>query len=116
MLIANTPILKFILVVLAVVGLAGCEKRVRLPPGDPDNGGLFLPEKFEALVVADSTGRARHIAVNNNGDIYVKLTYNDAMKGGGGTVGLRDVNDDGKADTVIYFGDYKDEGGSAVGV
>ncbi|HEY4155255.1 MAG TPA: c-type cytochrome [Puia sp.] len=87
-----------------------------LPPGDPDNGGLILPGGFEALVVADSIGRARHLAVNDNGDIYVKLTYNDAMKGRGGTVGLRDTNNDGKADSIVYFGDYTDVGSSAVGV
>ena len=42
-----------------------------LPAGDRDNGGLFLPDGFEALVVADSIGNARHLAVNENGDIYV---------------------------------------------
>ena len=68
------------------------------------------------MVVADSTGRARHIAVNDNGDIYVKLTYNDKLNGAGGTVGLRDTDKDGKADTIVYFGDYIDEGYSAVGV
>jgi len=47
----------------------------QLPPGDPDNGGLFLPEGFEAVVVADSLGSARHLAVNHNGDVYVKLRY-----------------------------------------
>ena len=37
------------------------------------NGGLFLPDGFEAVVVVDSLpGRARHLAVNENGDIYVK--------------------------------------------
>lgn len=94
----------------------GCKTQTSLPPGDPDNGGLFLPKGFEAVVVADSIGRARHIAVNDNGDIYVKLTYNDAMNGKGGTVGLRDTNNDGKADTIAYFGDYTDKGGSAVGM
>jgi len=93
-----------------------CRERITLPPSDPDNGGLFLPGGFEAVVVADSTGRARHIAVNDNGDIYVKLTYNDKLKGAGGTVGLRDTDKDGKADTIVYFGDYIDEGYSAVGV
>jgi glucose/arabinose dehydrogenase/cytochrome c553 len=93
-----------------------CRERITLPPSDPDNGGLFLPDGFEALVVADSTGRARHIAVNDNGDIYVKLTYNDKLRGAGGTVGLRDTDKDGKADTIVYFGDYIDEGYSAVGV
>jgi hypothetical protein len=96
--------------------LAGCRDPEKSPTGDPGNGGLLLPEQFEALVVADSIGPARHIAVNRNGDIYVKLTYNDAMDGRGGTVGLRDLDQDGKADTIVYFGDYKDEGGSAVGV
>ena len=41
--------------------------------GDADNGGLLLPQDFEAVVVVDSLGGARHIAVNDNGDIYVKL-------------------------------------------
>ncbi len=93
-----------------------CREHITLPPSDPDNGGLFLPDGFEAVVVADSTGRARHIAVNDNGDIYVKLTYNDKLNGAGGTVGLRDMDKDGKADTIVYFGDYIDEGYSAVGV
>jgi hypothetical protein len=101
--------------VFVVAALAGCSAP-GLPPSDPDNGGLILPGGFEALVVADSVGRARHIAVNDNGDIYVKLTRNDAMKGKGGTVGLRDLNGDGKADSIVYFGDYTDIGGSAVGV
>jgi glucose/arabinose dehydrogenase/mono/diheme cytochrome c family protein len=109
-------LLKLALAALVVVSVVQCQEPVTLPNADAGNGGLFLPEKFAALVVADSTGRARHIAVNDNGDIYVKLTYNDAMKGAGGTVGLRDVNGDGKADSIIYFGDYRDEGGSAVGV
>ncbi len=87
-----------------------------LPPGDPDNGGLFLPGNFEAVVVADSIGRARHLTVNTNGDIYVKLTYNDIMHGSGGTVGIRDANNDGKADIITYFGDYKDEGGLPAGI
>jgi glucose/arabinose dehydrogenase len=91
-------------------------KESRLPPPATDNGGLVLPEGFDALVVTDSIGRARHLTVNENGDIYVKLTFNDAMNGGGGTVGIRDVNGDGRADSIVYFGDYKDEGGSAVGV
>ncbi len=105
-----------VLLGLGIAGLTQCKGPVRLPPGDPGNGGLILPDGFEALVVVDSIGRARHIAVNDNGDIYVKLTFNDAMKGRGGTVGLRDTNNDGKADSMVYFGDYTDVGGSAVGV
>jgi glucose/arabinose dehydrogenase/cytochrome c553 len=96
--------------------IISCNQPIKVPASDPDNGGLILPGKFEALVVKDSIGRARHIAVNDNGDIYVKLRYNDAMNGSGGTVGLRDTDQDGRADTIAYFGDYKDEGGLAVGI
>ena len=111
-----TPFSKVISVFLLMVALIQCNDVGNTPPADADNGGLFLPEMFDALVVAESTGRARHLAVNDNGDIYVKLTYNDAMKGAGGTVGLRDVDGDGKADSIVYFGDYTDVGNSAVGV
>lgn len=95
---------------------ANCNLSKKTPHPDPGNGGLILPKNFGALVVIDSIGSARHLAVNDNGDIYVKLTFNAAMNGSGGTVGLRDLDGDGKADSVVYFGDYKDKGGSAVGV
>jgi glucose/arabinose dehydrogenase len=80
-----------------------------LPKGDPQNGGLFLPDNFEALVVTDSLGPTRHLAVNHNGDIYVKLLRLSA-KNTKGSIGLRDTNKDGKADIIENFGDYKDEG------
>ncbi|MEP7110971.1 MAG: c-type cytochrome [Ferruginibacter sp.] len=111
-----TRLYKTILIGITVAGLAGCKQTPGLPPGDASNGGLFLPGNFEAVVVVDSIGPARHIAVNDNGDVYVKLTYNRAMNGAGGTVGLRDLNKDGRADSVVYFGDYKDVGNSAVGM
>lgn len=106
----------FLLTVIAT-GASMCnETEKSLPPGDDGNGGLILPGHFEAVVVAESTGRARHLTVNGNGDIYVKLTFNDAMRGSGGTVGLRDNDNDGKAEVITYFGDYKDEGGLPVGI
>ena len=72
-----------------------CQCSQKLPAGDPDNGGLFLPEGFEALVVVDSLkGRARHLAVKDNGDIYVKLRFPDSV---GGNAALRDTDNDGKA-------------------
>lgn len=81
------------------------ETQSALPPGDPDNGKLTLPEGFEAVVVVDSVGRARHIAVNDNGDIYMKLR---GVTPKGGSVALRDTTGDGKADIIKYFGTYKD--------
>jgi len=68
-----------------------------------ENSSLKLPEGFRAVVVADSVGKARHLAVNSKGDIYVKLL---ALKDGKGIVYLRDTNGDGKADEQTAFGDY----------
>ena len=90
-----------------LICFAGC-KRTGLPPGDPDNGGLFLPEGFEAMVVADSVpGASRHIAVNANGDIYVRLRF---ITDAGGNAALRDVDGDGKMDSVKIWADYTDKG------
>lgn len=68
----------------------------------PANVGLFLPDGFEAVVVVDSLpGRARHIAVNDNGDIYVKARFADK---GESVIALRDTNGDGRADVIKRFG------------
>jgi glucose/arabinose dehydrogenase len=82
----------------------------KTPRGDADNGGLFLPDGFEALVVADSSGPARHLAVNANGDVYVKLRIN---KGDSGNVAMRDLDGDGRADSIVRFGDYPNDGSLA---
>jgi len=81
---------------------SSCQKP--LPPGDPDNGGLALPDGFEAVVVADSLGLARHLAVNYNGDIYVKLRYSSPE---GENVAMRDTDNDGKADIIEKFGVFE---------
>jgi glucose/arabinose dehydrogenase/mono/diheme cytochrome c family protein len=81
---------------------------IPLPSADPNNGGLYLPEGFQAKVVADSLGSARHIAINENGDIYVKLR---ASYPGGSNVALRDTNNDGKADIMKSFAVYYDPSG-----
>src|SRR5438046_5378066 len=92
---------------LSLINFIQCKSGTELPKGDPSNGGLFLPVNFEAVVVVDSIGPARHLAVNDNGDIYVKLSRS---KRGEGNVALRDVNGDGKADSIAHFGDYNNEG------
>jgi hypothetical protein len=48
---------------------------------DADNAGLKLPAGFGALKVADTVGRARHIVVNDKGDIYIKLSKLSNGKG-----------------------------------
>ena len=104
------------IVLFLVLGLSRCttnDTDTSLLSGDPDNGGLFLPGNFEALVVVDSIGYTRHIEVNDNGDIYVQLNNPEDGKG---TIALRDIDHDGKADSIVYFGDYIDQGRGATGI
>jgi len=92
--------------------LVACETEIKpksVTP-DSDNGGLFLPDGFGALVVADSVGRSRHMAVNDNGDIYVKLRV---VQGDRGNIALRDTDNDGKIDEFKRFGDYPNDGSFA---
>ena len=106
--LSKTGFIELLWVIIISAFFSGSVQKSNLPAGDIGNGGLFLPDGFEAVVVADSIGHARHLAVNKNGDIYVKLTY---AKQDSGNVAIRDTNNDGKADSVVYFGDYKAETG-----
>lgn len=101
-------------VIISALGLNLMRKSEKLPPSDPGNGGLALPGNFEAVVVADSIGPARHLAVNENGDIYVKLRF--AANNNGGNIAMRDTDNDGKADIIKHFGDYEDVGIRASGM
>lgn len=67
-----------------------------------DNDSLQLPSGFRVVVVARDIGRARHIAVRQNGDVYIAL---NSRHNGGSIVALRDSSGDGKADKIVYFGD-----------
>jgi glucose/arabinose dehydrogenase/mono/diheme cytochrome c family protein len=87
--------------------VTACTRTVELPKGDENYGGLHVPDGFQVLVVADSTGHARHLAVNDNGDIYVKLSSTD--KKTGGNIALRDTTGDGKADVFVQFGALDDK-------
>ena len=80
---------------------------------DANNGGLFLPDGFGAVVVADSIGPSRHIAVKENGDIYIKLKITSDAPG---SVALRDEDGDGKADIIQPFGKYVNDGIFATGM
>ncbi len=99
--------MKRIFLVFLLAFLSGCEK----PPEpeqsqikcDPDNGGLILPDGFCALIVADHISFLRHITVTRNGDIYGSRRSRRLELGG--LVGIRDLDDDGKADVVQEFGE-----------
>jgi glucose/arabinose dehydrogenase len=101
---------KNILIISLFILFIGCDDKVVIPKANANNGGLFLPDGFGALVVADSVGPTRHLAVNDNGDIYVKLRI---IEGDSGNVALRDTNNDGKADIIQRFGDYPNDGSFA---
>ena len=104
---------KLFIIPLLALSLYQCNSDTNQLSSDPDNGGLFLPDDFEALAVVDSIGRTRHIVVNDNGDIYAQL---GRTRDGKGTIGLRDTDNDGKADSIVNFGDYIDKGRSATGI
>lgn len=88
---------------LAFVGFTQHEDTNSPPVRTTENGGLFLPDGFEAVVVVDSLdGRARHLAVNDNGDIYVKSRF--ARDKDESVIALRDTNGDGRADIIKKFG------------
>ncbi len=66
---------------------------------------LTLPAGFKAETIVESLGRNRHLVVNSNGDIYVKL---DKLKDGKGILVLRNSN--GKYGIVKSFGNYTGTG------
>jgi len=74
---------------------------------DTSAAALKLPSGFSATVVADSLGALRHLAVNKNGDIYVKL---NVLKDGKGIYFLSDTDHDGKIDKRTGFGNYPGTG------
>ena len=74
---------------------------------DENNAGITLPAGFGALAVVDSLGVARHIVINKNGDIYVRL---QRLKNGKSIYLLKDTNGDGKADQISGFGTYAGTG------
>ena len=95
----------YITLILILI-LISCSNNIELI-FDQDNGGLFLHDGFRSLVVHEGIGQSRHIAVNQNGDIYVKLRKDF---GSDGNVALRDKNGDGKAEIIKRFGDYPNDG------
>jgi glucose/arabinose dehydrogenase len=91
---------------LALSACAGDTTKVqqRLPlNADADNAGLKLPSGFTASLVSGNSGRTRHLTVNTNGDVYVKL---EKLRDGKGILRLRDRNKDGKMDDSLLFGNF----------
>jgi glucose/arabinose dehydrogenase len=85
--------------------------KANLPEPDPDNAGLTLQNGFGAIVTADNVGKARHMAVNEHGDLYVKLR--NIPDGGDGIIALRDNDNNGIMDQQKGFMPY---GGTGIAI
>ena len=70
------------------------------------NAGLTVPNGFGAKIIADNLGKARHLIVTPQNDIYVRLAR---KVDGHGTLLLHEEND--KASVVYGFGNF---GGTGV--
>src|SRR5687768_6099112 len=68
-----------------------------------DEALITLPQDFRSVVVTSGLGKARHLTVAANGDVFVKL---EKLKDGKGIIRLHDTNGDGKADEISGFGNY----------
>ena len=102
-------------------GTNAAKERTKCEQG---NIGLTLPAGFCASLFADNLGRARHLTVATNGDVYVNTwssSYTDLKNAPGGyIVALRDANRDGRAEMIERFGtvheDGKPGGGTGIAV
>lgn len=102
----------FFIIALMLFGFFACDYDASstLEVGDdlkPEYDNLELQDGFKAAIVSEEVGRARHIAVRENGDIFVQLRKKNK---GGGIAALRDTNGDSKADLIRYFGDTEGTG------
>jgi glucose/arabinose dehydrogenase len=72
-----------------------------------EDAGIRVPAGFDAKVFAEDVGRARHVAVRDNGDVYVALRVPTE---GFGIAVLRDEDGNGAADRIEYFGEHAGTG------
>jgi glucose/arabinose dehydrogenase len=72
-----------------------------------DETPITLPAGFTSAKLISDLGRARHIAIAPNGDVFVKL---EKLKDGKGIYRLHDTNGDGIPDDISGFGKYTGTG------
>lgn len=74
---------------------------------------LVLPDGFKATVFHEGVGRGRHIAIRDNGDVYMSSRPPFGPPGAGkkvAIVAMRDTDGDGKADITESFSDIEGTG------
>jgi glucose/arabinose dehydrogenase len=67
------------------------------------------------LIVHEGVSDARHIAVSDDGDLYVARQRRPEGESGNGIVALRDTTGDGRADVVEEFGELRGSGIALIG-
>ena len=88
----------------ATLALTATAAATAAPPRcDANNGGLTLPNGFCALVVANNVGRARHIVVRRNGDLYVAVNPSWDGSDNGRFIALHDNDGDGRMDRTVVI-------------
>ena len=92
---------------LAFIVVSGCHKNKTSENKTPAKADLKLPAGFSATIIADSLGHVRHLAVNSQGDIYIKL---NTLKDGRGIIFLTDANHDGIMEQKSSFAGYPGTG------
>ncbi|GAO43471.1 PQQ-dependent sugar dehydrogenase [Flavihumibacter petaseus] len=102
---------KIILISAFLAGGAGLTAKA----GDTTNvyhspANIKVPKGFEATIIADELGRARHIAAAPNGVLFIKL---ERLKNGRGILRLQDADNNGSYEKVTSFGNY---GGTGIAV
>jgi glucose/arabinose dehydrogenase len=108
---------KLALALALAAAVAACGNDTTDVPGSSSASGeatavvdssISLPTGFTATIFADAVGAARHIAVRDNGDVYVTLRNTRQLinpdESTDGLLALRDTNGDGRADVMETFG------------
>ncbi|WP_044198157.1 PQQ-dependent sugar dehydrogenase [Dyadobacter tibetensis] len=95
-----------ICVLLSLTGLRPLSKRMGLEfPIEAKQ--IKLPSGFRAQIMAKDLGTTRHMAINELGDIFVRLSK---LKDGHGMYILKDRNQDGIIEDQQLLGDYPGTG------
>lgn len=89
---------RFSWLALVILSTACTKSKIQDLVPDKNNGGITLPEKFGAIVVVDSIGRGRHMAISSSGDIYLHLSR--LAPDGKAIIALRDTSGDDRADVI----------------
>ena len=101
--------LQLLILAAASAGCAASSQAVsttQAPAPCATNAEIVLPAGFCASIFADSLGRARYLAIAENGDVYVSIegTRPNQTTPSPAFIALRDTDHDGRADRIERVG------------